>query len=184
MQFIPRHLEKSLLEAASLYPVVTLTGPRQSGKTTLLRALWHDKVYASLEDPDTLDFAQHDPRAFLLQAEPAGLIIDEAQRHQPLFNYLQGYADRSPPGQYILSGSSNFLLMEKISQSLAGRTALLSLLPFSASELGKERLEATWEQVSWRGFYPRVRCMDVPRIFLLEITLQRTLSVMCDCYET
>jgi hypothetical protein len=162
MEIIPRLMEKALREAASYYPVVTLTGPRQSGKTTLLHAVWPEKTYASLENPDTMDFVQADPRGFLLQGEESGMVIDEAQRYPPLFNYLQGYADRSSPGRYIISGSSNFLLMEKIGQSLAGRTAVLSLLPFSAAELGREALEANWENAAWRGFYPRVRCTSLP----------------------
>lgn len=162
MEIVPRFMEKALHEVASYYPVVTLTGPRQSGKTTLLRAVWPEKIYASLEDPDTIDFAQTDPRGFLLQGEKSGLVIDEVQRYPSLFNYLQSYADRSPPGRYILSGSSNFLLMEKIGQSLAGRTAVLSLLPFSAAELGRESLDSKWEDAAWRGFYPRVRCANLP----------------------
>jgi len=162
MNIIPRFLEKALREAASYYPVVTLTGPRQSGKTTLLRSIWPQKLYFSLEDPDTIDLVQSDPRGFLLQGEKIGMVIDEAQRYPPLFNYLEGYADRSPPGRYILSGSSNFLLMEKIGQSLAGRTAVLSLLPFSAAELGRTMLGATWEEAAWRGFYPRVCSAGLP----------------------
>ena len=162
MDFIPRCLEGALREAARYYPLVTLTGPRQSGKTTLLRAMWPEKAYASLDDPDTLDFAQQDPRGFLSHAEANGIIIDEVQRAPMLFNYLQGYADHLPPGRYILSGSSNFLLMEKVSQSLAGRTAVLTLLPFSAQELGRERLDASWQEAAWRGFYPRVRAKNLP----------------------
>lgn len=153
---IRRHLEAALLEAASQYPVVTLTGPRQSGKTTLVQMLWPEKHYASLEDPDVLEFATEDPRGFLEQSARTGLIIDEAQRHPSLFRYLQGYADRAEAGRYILSGSNNFLLMEKIGQSLAGRTAVLRLLPFSGAELGAEALGSRWEEAAWRGFYPRV----------------------------
>ena len=159
---IARLLESELRKASSYYPVVTLTGPRQSGKTTLIRTLWPRKTYVSLEDPDILDFAKDDPRGFLTQGDDEGLIIDEAQRHPPLFNYLQGYADRSPPGRYLLSGSNNFLLMEKIGQSLAGRTAVLVLLPFSAEELASERQDAKWQEAAWRGFYPRVRVSGVP----------------------
>ena len=154
---IKRILEGALLAAASNYPVVTLTGPRQSGKTTTVRALWPEKTYLSLEDPDVLAFAIDDPRGFLERGGEQGLIIDEAQRHPPLFNYLQGYADRSPPGRYVLSGSNNFLLMEKISQSLAGRTAVLVLLPFSAAEIAEQTRNSTWEESAWSGFYPRVR---------------------------
>ncbi|MGO8693160.1 MAG: ATP-binding protein [Rectinemataceae bacterium] len=159
---VPRLLEAALSKASSHYPIVTLTGPRQSGKTTLVRSLWPEKTYASLEDPDVLDFAISDPRGFLEQGKETGLIVDEAQRHPPLFRYLQGYADRSEPGRYVLSGSNNFLLMEKIGQSLAGRTAVLVLLPFSGEELGKEALGESWEDAAWQGFYPRVRSLGLP----------------------
>jgi predicted AAA+ superfamily ATPase len=159
---IPRLLEGALRTAALHYPIVTLTGPRQSGKTTLIRSIWSQKYYSSLEDPDVLEFAQKDPRAFLEQGGKSGLIVDEAQRLPLLFSYLQGYADRSGAGRYVLSGSNNFLLMEKIGQSLAGRTAVLALLPFSAEELGEEALDASWEEAAWRGFYPRVRSEGLP----------------------
>ncbi|MGA2545207.1 MAG: ATP-binding protein [Rectinemataceae bacterium] len=159
---IKRFLETAIHKVSSYYPIVTITGPRQSGKTTLIRALWPEKTYMSLEDPDILDFAINDPRGFLDQAGEKGLIIDEAQRHPPLFNYLQGYADRSPPGRYVLSGSNNFLLMEKISQSLAGRTGILTLLPFSVAELDSEKRYSSWEETAWRGFYPRVHTTAVP----------------------
>ena len=154
---IPRILAQHLVRLAEYYPVVSVTGPRQSGKTTLVRATWPDMEYRSLEDPDTLAFAVEDPRAFLLQGESHGLIIDEAQRHPPLFNYLQGFADRSGPGRYVLSGSSNFLLMERITQSLAGRTSLLTLLPLAGAELPAGSLGETWEEAAWLGFFPRVR---------------------------
>lgn len=159
---IKRFLETSLREAAAHYPVICLTGPRQSGKTTLVRSLWADKRYASLEDPDQLEFARSDPRGFLEQAGDAGMILDEAQRLPPLFNYLQGYADRSGKGAYILTGSSNFLLMQGISQSLAGRAAILHLLPFSAAELGAGGLGNDWETCAYSGFYPRVRADGLP----------------------
>ena len=159
---ISRLLAAALMNSARHYPIVTLTGPRQSGKTTLIKSMWPEKVYASLEDPDTLDFAQSDPRAFLEQGEGGGLIIDEAQRHPPLFGYMQGYADQAKAGHYILSGSNNFLLMEKIGQSLAGRTAVLCLLPLSAEELGAVALDSSWEEAAFRGFYPRVRAEGLP----------------------
>lgn len=159
---IKRFLETSLRKAAAHYPVVCLTGPRQSGKTTLVRSLWPDKRYTSLEDPDQLEFARSDPRGFLEQAGASGMILDEAQRLPSLFNYLQGYADRSAKGAYIVTGSNNFLLMEGISQSLAGRAAILHLLPFSAAELGAERLGDDWETCAYKGFYPRVRANGLP----------------------
>ncbi len=124
--------------------------------------MWPEKTYASMDDPDTLDFALHDPRGFLAQAEIKGMIIDEVPLAPMLFHYLQGYADHSPPGCNILSGSSNFLLIEKVSQSLAGRAAVLTLLPFSAQELGRAALDGSWAEAAWRGFYPRVRAKNLP----------------------
>ena len=108
---IKRLLEKAIRDSSAYYPIVTITGPRQSGKTTLIQTIWPGKTYCSLEDPDTFDFASADPRAFLEQGGEEGLIIDEAQRQPQLFRYLQSYADRAKPGRYVLSGSNNFLLM-------------------------------------------------------------------------
>ncbi len=132
---IRRHLEVPLLEAAGRYPVVTLTGPRQSGKTTLVRAAFPRHAYASLEDPDVRAFALEDPRGFLGQFK-GGVVLDEAQRAPDLFSYLQTLVDAEDvPGRFILSGSQNFLLLRSISQSLAGRSAIFHLLPFSLAEL-------------------------------------------------
>jgi hypothetical protein len=132
---IARHLAKILKAAARDYPVVTVTGPRQSGKTTLVRATFPRHRYASLEDPDTRAFATEDPRGFLDQFR-SRVILDEVQRVPDLFSYIQGIVDRvDRPGQFILSGSQNFLLLHRVSQSLAGRCAVLRLLPLSRSEL-------------------------------------------------
>lgn len=132
---IARHLSKTLKAAARDYPVVTLTGPRQSGKTTLVRAAFPRHHYASLEDPDTRTFATEDPRGFLDQFR-GRVILDEVQRVPDLFSYIQGIVDREDrPGQFVLSGSQNFLLLQRVTQSLAGRCAVLRLLPFSRSEL-------------------------------------------------
>lgn len=132
---ITRHLSKTLKTAARDYPVVTVTGPRQSGKTTLVQAAFPRHRYASLEDPDQRAFAMEDPRGFLDQF--AGkVVLDEVQRVPDLFSYIQGIVDREDrPGRFILSGSQNFLLMHRISQTLAGRCAVLRLLPFSRAEL-------------------------------------------------
>lgn len=159
---IPRKLEEHIRVSACYYPVVTVTGPRQSGKTTLLRSMWPEKAYRSLENPDTLAYASSDPRGFLREGDEHGLIIDEAQRHPELFNYLQGYADASKPGRYILSGSNNFLLMERITQSLAGRTAITTLLPLATTELAEDSIGNSWEAMAWTGFFPRVRTTDLP----------------------
>ncbi len=132
---IVRHLARTLKNAARDYPVVTLTGPRQSGKTTLVRAAFPRHRYASLEDPDARAFAISDPRGFLRQFR-GRVILDEVQRAPDLFSYIQGIVDEADrPGHFILTGSQNFLLLTRISQSLAGRCAVLRLLPFSRSEL-------------------------------------------------
>ena len=131
---IDRQLAQPLLEAAAANPVVTLTGPRQSGKTTLVRALFPDHIYLSLEAPDLRARALEDPRGFLAQGER--LILDEIQRAPELLSYVQVLVDEDDrPGRFIVTGSQNLLLMESVSQTLAGRTALLRLYPFSLSEL-------------------------------------------------
>lgn len=132
---IERDLGPELLRVAGMFPVVTLTGPRQSGKSTLCRALFAAKPYANLEAPDTRAFAAEDPRAFLAQF-PAGAILDEVQRVPELPSYLQGLVDAAPvAGRWILTGSQNLQLLDSIRQSLAGRTAVLHLLPFARSEI-------------------------------------------------
>ncbi|MBI3011746.1 MAG: ATP-binding protein [Candidatus Omnitrophica bacterium] len=130
-----RQGEQTLKAAVSRYPIVTLTGPRQSGKTTLVRAAFSDYTYVSLELPDEREFAAKDPKGFLAQFD-GPVILDEVQRVPDLFSYIQVLTDeRHRPGQFILTGSHNFLLMQQISQSLAGRCAVLHLLPLSLSEL-------------------------------------------------
>jgi len=132
---ITRHLNRPLQKAAQQYPVITLTGPRQSGKTTLVRSLFPDHDYVSLEAPDEREFAIEDPRGFLNQFS-GGVILDEVQRAPDLLSFIQGIVDeKERPGQFILTGSQNFLLLQPVTQSLAGRTAIFHLLPFSRSEL-------------------------------------------------
>lgn len=131
---IPRHLTPALRRAAERYPVVTVTGPRQSGKTTLVRAVFPGYRYASLEAPDVRARAIADPRAFLAQGDR--MILDEIQRAPELLSYVQGLVDEDGrPGRFIVTGSQNILLMRSVSQTLAGRTALLLLPPFSLAEL-------------------------------------------------
>jgi len=135
---IPRHLEPTLHKAARQYPVVSLTGPRQSGKTTLIREAFPRHQYASLEVPDQREFAQEDPKGFLGQFS-GKVILDEVQRTPHLFSYIQSIVDeRQEAGQFILTGSQNFLLSQHISQTLAGRCATLHLLPFSRPELARQ----------------------------------------------
>src|SRR3990170_1748447 len=131
---IERTLTTKMISLAQKFQVITLTGPRQSGKTTLVRAAFSSLPYVSLEDPDIRRIALTDPRGFLSNY-PAGAILDEIQNTPELFSYIQRLVDENRQVQFILTGSSNFLLMEKISQTLAGRTAVLHLLPFSFNEL-------------------------------------------------
>ena len=135
MIYIPRQAEVMLARLARGFPVVTLTGPRQSGKTTLARRFFAEHEYVSLEDPDNLNFARNDGKRFLNNFRN-GVIIDEAQRCPQLFSYLQGLADqRQRAGEFVVTGSEQFSLGEQISQSLAGRSGALQLLPLSLGEL-------------------------------------------------
>ena len=153
---INRTLEPILRDLASQYPVVTLTGPRQSGKTTLCRKVFPDAAYANLESPDVREYALSDPRGFL-SAYPSVVIIDEIQRVPLLVSYIQGIVDEDKtPGRFILTGSQQFEVMNTINQSLAGRTALLKLLPFSISEIRKTTLPASLDMMMLKGFYPRI----------------------------
>ncbi len=155
---IARTLATRLLALSQKFQVVTITGPRQSGKTTLVRATFPALPYVSLEDPDMRLFALNDPRGFLANY-PTGAILDEIQNAPDLFSYLQRIVDENRQIQFVLTGSSNFLLMEKISQTLAGRTAILHLLPFSLAEL--EPGAEPYEDVIFKGRYPRIYDRDI-----------------------
>lgn len=154
---IQRAIENKIKDLASKFPVVTLTGVRQCGKTTLLRNVFPDYRYVSLEDPDIREAASADPRGFLNTFDNH-IIIDEAQRVPELFSYLQTKVDQTAePGQYLLSGSHNFLLMDRISQSLAGRTAVLVMTPLSLPELKKAGYPVDdTDEMMLTGFYPRL----------------------------
>ncbi len=154
---IHRNIEKAIKKEAKKYPVLALTGPRQSGKTTLLLHLFPEYEYLSLENPDTRDFAEKDPVAFL-QKYNRHIILDEVQRVPKLFSYLQGTVDKSKEmGQFILSGSQNFQLMNNITQTLAGRVALFKLLPFDFQELNSVGLLAeNYAKNLVKGFYPAI----------------------------
>lgn len=156
MKIIERKLQSKLLQLEKKYPVVTLTGPRQSGKTTLVKSCFPEKKYISLENPDVKQFAEEDPRAFL-ESYKDGVIFDEVQRVPELLSYIQTIVDeKNKNGQYILTGSQNFLLLQSISQSLAGRTAILHLLPFGLNELSLKNAPNNPEQMILKGFYPRI----------------------------
>lgn len=147
-----RNAKKTLIDLAQSYPVVAVTGPRQSGKTTLTKAVFNKKPYVSLEDLDQQNFAKKDPKAFLTQSKN-GLLIDEIQNVPELFSYMQGIVDHlKKPGYFIITGSQQFGLLSKISQSLAGRVGLVELLPFSISEIKKTL--GTLDETLYKGFYP------------------------------
>ncbi len=132
---VPRQAESALLQLAKGYPILAITGPRQSGKTTLARSTFPDQPYVSLEAPETRALAEEDPRGFLSRY-PAGAILDEAQRCPVLFSYLQTRVDTNlRMGQFVLTGSWQFGLLSNITQTLAGRVGLIQLLPFALQEL-------------------------------------------------
>lgn len=159
---IQREMREKVIDLARKYPIISVTGPRQSGKTTLVRAAFQDYEYLSMEDPDVrLEFGD-DPRLFLSRHNDK-VIFDEAQRAPELFSYLQGIVDdERRPGQFVLTGSQNFLLMRTISQSLAGRVALFTLLPLSYHELAEANM-APGNMIEWlyRGGYPRPIADDI-----------------------
>jgi predicted AAA+ superfamily ATPase len=159
---INRQAIATLKQLAKGFPVVAITGPRQSGKTTLAKFVFKNKTYVSLEDPDQREFAMTDPRGFLAQY-PEGAILDEVQRVPVLFSYLQRIVDENPQvGLFILTGSEQFGLISKITQSLAGRVGLLQLLPLSISELKAGKiLPKTLDKLILKGFYPPVYSREV-----------------------
>ncbi len=154
---IERQIRKELLRSADEYPIVTLTGPRQSGKTTILKSAFPDYDFVSLEDMDMRQLASEDPRGFL-ERYPDRTIIDEIQRVPSLLSYLQTHTDNEGRnGMYILSGSQNLALLSAVDQSLAGRTAVLRLLPLSHSEmLAAGIIPASADEEIFRGGYPRI----------------------------
>ncbi len=191
-----RVITSHLVERARGTPIVTLTGPRQSGKTTLVRQVFPDHAYISLERPDERRFALEDPLGFLARF-PGRLILDEVQRAPELLSYIQTAVDESPvPGRYILTGSSNLLLMEGVSQSLAGRTGILLSLPPSFSGAGRW-IRGTWippskirrlprrrsgprfGQDSTRGFTPPGSTRRSGSPTISELTWKETCATCC-----
>lgn len=157
MGMIHRQLQSELQAQLTEYPIVTILGPRQAGKTTLVRSVLPDYEYVNLENPETRQFASDDPKAFL-KKYPARTIFDEIQRTPHLLSYLQEIVDRDKlNGQFVLTGSHQLLLREAVSQSLAGRTGILHLLPLSIAELQRAQLD--FDQPSdylFQGFLPRI----------------------------
>jgi len=159
---IDRDALVTLERLARGFPVLALTGPRQSGKTTLARAAFAGKPYVSMENPEERDFATGDPRRFLA-AHPDGVVIDEVQRCPELFSWLQGWVDeRRRMGDIVLTGSQQFGLMSSISQSLAGRVGLVHLLPLSQTELARAgQADAQVDPTLLRGSYPALYDRDI-----------------------
>ncbi len=154
---LPRDSEKTLKELARGYPLIAITGPRQSGKTTLARHVFNKKAYVSLENPDIQEFATNDPRGFLNKYSD-GAVLDEIQRTPELFSYLQGIVDEAgQPGHFILTGSQQFGLMSNISQTLAGRVAMVHLLPFTLHECYRNSIKKSdLDNLMFKGLYPPV----------------------------
>jgi uncharacterized protein len=159
---IARDAEHTIRTLLKGFPIVTITGPRQSGKTTLAKMVYGDKPYVSLEDPDVRLSAQDDPRSFL-DRFPNGAVLDEVQRYPDLFSYLQTRVDADGRmGLFLLTGSQQFGLLSGITQSLAGRTALVELLPFSFSELTcAERMPSQTDALLHTGCYPPLYDRDI-----------------------
>lgn len=156
-----RTIEPALKNLVRKYPVVTITGPRQSGKTVLCRKAFPDKPYVNLEDPESRRFAQQDPRGFL-RGLPGGAVLDEIQRAPELMSYIQPLVDSDPaPGRFVLTGSQQFNVREALSQSLAGRTGLLTLLPFDCEEIRPYLDLRRTDRVLLHGFYPRLHHMEI-----------------------
>ncbi|MCB9282791.1 MAG: ATP-binding protein [Lewinellaceae bacterium] len=176
--FVPRRIVPSLQQQLGKYPVLALTGPRQSGKTTILQEVFPEYTYVSLENVDIRERALTDPNGFLRTYDNM-VIFDEVQRAPSLFSYLQTKVDRDKKmGQYILSGSQNFLLLDGITQSLAGRVALFKLFPFSFSEmLSAQLLADNWMEATFTGFYPAIfdRKVEAPVFYnnYLETYVER-----------
>src|SRR5690606_30118093 len=147
--FIDRKLRSELLRLSKHYAVLVLTGPRQSGKTTLCRNLFSDYHYANLEDISLREQIAASPKGFLKQYAK-GVILDEVQRYPELFSFIQVVADEVRGCHFVLTGSSNFILMEKVTQSLAGRAATLTLLPLSLAELG-DKIKADTDTLLLNG---------------------------------
>lgn len=153
--FIERDLAATLLDASQYFPVLCVTGPRQSGKSTLIKHIFNGYRRFTLEDYDVRSMAQNDPLGFLNQTN-GGMIIDEVQRVPELLSYIQGIVDDRPERRFVLSGSSNFLLLKTVSQSLAGRAGVFELLPMSLSEAKEAYAEKTLDEIIYNGCFPAV----------------------------
>jgi predicted AAA+ superfamily ATPase len=158
---IPRTLSETLRRLAQSFPVVAITGPRQSGKTTLARAVFADKPYVSLEDPIERTFAMEDPHGFLARFKN-GAVFDEAQRWPDLFSYLQGMVDdQRAPGRFVVTGSQQFGLLAGVTQSLAGRVGLTRLLPLAFDEMPAASRQLSIDSILLLGGYPLLHSQPI-----------------------
>ena len=163
--YINRELVDVIEEASHYFSVITITGPRQSGKTTLIRNEFKQLPYYSLENPDVRSFAENDPVAFL-NRHREGMILDEVHNAPSLLSYIQGIVDEHPERKFILSGSSQFAMLKKVTQSLAGRTAVFELLPLSYSEVRGHVEAKSLDSLLFEGFYPAIYAgRNVPKFF-------------------
>ena len=154
-EYIHRNIEKTILEASKYFSVIAVSGPRQSGKSTLLSQLFPLYEKYSLKDLNILDYAQNDPISFLNQTDE-GMFIDEIQKYPQLLDYIQGIVDNNPRRRFILSGSSNFEVMKNLSESLAGRAGVFELLPMTIEEVTEKIDLNNLNQVLYNGFYPAI----------------------------
>jgi len=154
-KYIPRLITEEVLASSKEYPIITISGPRQSGKTTLVKHLFSNLPYFNLESPDVLDLISADPRAFLRQ-NPQGAVIDEIQRAPELISYLQVAVDENKACKFVITGSNQFSMLEQVTQSLAGRTAILKLLPFCIDEISKLQAKITADELIFKGTLPSV----------------------------
>lgn len=188
MSIVARQIARPIKSLLSKYPILAVTGPRQSGKTTLLKAILPEYRYVSLENTDERSFANEDPAGFL-QKYDSNVIFDEVQRTPNLFSYLQTKVDESGKmGQFILSGSQNFHLLSRITQSLAGRVAIFRLLPFDSLELKEGGLLPNdWKSLLIKGFYPAIYDRDLnPSIFYanyLQAYIDRDITDLTNIHD-
>lgn len=160
--YIPREIKDTIVDACQYFSVIVITGPRQSGKTTLCKTIFPDFDYVNLEDLSLREQISIDPKNFL-ESHSAGLIIDEAHNLPELFSYIQVFVDEHPDRRYVITGSSNFNLLEKVTQSLAGRAALFTLLPLSLSELDGKTENLSTDTLMLNGGYPAIWSKGQPR---------------------
>ena len=165
MDYINRKLERTLHEAAQYFPVIAVTGPRQSGKSTLLGHLFPEAVKFSMKDVNVRSFAASDPVAFLNQTDKA-IFIDEVQKVPMLFEYIQGIVDNHPDRKFLLSGSSNFELMKSLSESLAGRAGIYELMPMSYEEISSYQNGKDLNTFLYDGLFPAICAgKNISRLF-------------------